>query len=284
MDDFSVTTGVLPFWMAAALLVVLVLLCVMALRRSGSPGSLAAVIGVPAIVVMAWAGWILAEGAIVRQRLVERDALNARSLQLTAAATAPGSALACLDGGAGEAVEASCETALFMKPETVAAATAYVEARLRLLADSLDYAKRADPGFAAALSQLRSGLEADRYGFVAHVLALRDGCTAETCAAFALLRDPSAVKANLSERMLDNRIARFATAWTVQKSPPVASALPPGMGLPLPPSAATLSAVPVSRPIDFPSAASIPPVSIMTEPPAAPAPAARSGATAPRPQ
>jgi hypothetical protein len=49
---------------------------------------------------------------------------------------------------------------------------------------------------------------------------------------------------------------------------------------------ATISGVPVTKPIDFPSAASIPPVSIMTEPPAAlaPARAAPPPAAAARPQ
>ena len=170
-----------------------------------------------------------------------------------------------------------------MKPETVAAATVYVEARLRLLADSLDYSKRADWTFAAAWAQLRSGLEADRYGFVAHVLAQRDGCTAESCTTFALLGDASTVKAHLSERTLENNIARHAANWMAPASAPVAAAPPVGSGLPLQPSAATLSGAPVTRPIDFPSAASIPPVSIMTEPPPAAAPPSAKPAPA-RPQ
>jgi hypothetical protein len=285
MPDLNVMIGVLPLWAVALLLIFLIAVCVMALRRSGSPGSIAALFGVPALIVIAWAAWTLADGAMIRQRTAEREALNARALQLISAATTPGSALACLDGGAGDAVEAACEAALFAKPETVAAATAYVEARLRLLADSLDYARRADWTFAATWAQLRSGLEADRYGFVAHVLAQRDGCTAESCSAFALLRDASTVKTHLSERTLDNNVARYAANWGRPGSAPVAAA-PPTVGLapPLPSGAATLLGVPVTRPIDFPSAASIPPVSIMTEPPPAPAPAPKPGALSGRPQ
>ena len=104
---------------------------------------------------------------------------------------APGSALACLDANAGEAVERACEKALFATPESVAAAVAYVSAKLTLLADGLDYARRVDGAYAAQLEGLRRAAETDRFGLVAHVLATRDGCTAESCATFKLLEDPS---------------------------------------------------------------------------------------------
>jgi hypothetical protein len=138
---------------------------------------------------------------------MEREALDARALQLTAAAIAPGSPLACLDNGGGDAGDA-CEAAVFVRPETVAAATAYVEARLRLLADSLEYGRYVDPTYYSTLTQLRGAIEADRYGFVAHVLATRDRCTADACGVFDHLRDPNAVKANLRARTFENNIAR----------------------------------------------------------------------------
>lgn len=276
----------LPVWMAASLLVLFLVLSIVAVRRSDSFGSVAALFGVPALVVIAWAIWSFAEHSILWQRTAEREALNARALQLTTAAMTPGSPLACLDAGAGDIVEASCEAAVFLKPETIAAATAYVEARLRLLADGLDYALRADPAYYNVLVQLRRAIEADRYGFVAHVLATRDGCTADACGAFAQLRDASVVKANIGARTFENNIARYAANWPENKTSPVAAAPPPAR---LP--AATFSSVPVTKPIDFPTAASIPPVSIMTEPPAAPAsapaeaaPARRPAAPAARPQ
>lgn len=271
MPDFDALIEMfpLPFWAAGALLVLFLIVFLRALRRFGSAGSVAALFGVPALVVIAWSAWNFADQSILRQRVAEREALNARALQLTTAAMAPGSALACLDAGAGDVVKTSCEAALFLKPETVAAATAYVEARLLLLADGLDYSRRIDGAYSGTLAHLRQAIEADRYGFVAHVLATRDGCTADDCGAFSLLRDVNAVKENIKARTLENTIARHAANWGART--PVAAAPPPA-------PVATISAVPVTRPIDFPTAASIPPVSIMTEPPAparaAPPPAA----------
>jgi hypothetical protein len=280
MPDLS---GTVMLWAAAAVLALLLGICVVAARRAGSSG-VAALFAVPALVVIAWSVWSFADQAILRQRIVERDALNARALQLAAVAMAPGSALACLDAGAGGLVEASCEAAVFGKPENVAAATAYVEARLRLLADSLDYSRRADRSYGDTLSHLRRGIETDRYGFVAHVLATRDGCTADSCDAFALLRDPALVKANITANTLQNYVARYAARWLDQGAPVAAAssaALPPP---PAPP--AMMSPLPVTKPIDFPSAASIPPVSIMTEPPnpAAPKRNTPSPSTTARPQ
>jgi hypothetical protein len=287
MPELSGTT----LWAAAALLVLLLLLviCVVAVRRSGS-SSVAALFAVPALVVIAWSVWSFADHSILRQRVEEREALNARALQLATVAMAPGSALACLDAGAGDLVDASCEAAVFGKPENVAAATAYVEARLRLLADSLDYSRRADRSYGNTLVHLRRGIEADRYGFVAHVLATRDGCTADACDTFSLLRDPKLVKANIAARTLEKHIARHAARWSDQGPAPVAAGspaqLPAAAMTSAVPPAAVISPVPVTKPIDFPSAASIPPVSIMTEPPgaSAPKPNAPSSSTAARPQ
>ncbi len=284
MPDWGVTTGMLPLplWIAAASLVLLLAICVVAVRRSGSSGSVAALFGVPALVVIAWSVWNFADHSILRQRAAEREALNARAVQLTAAAMAPGSALACLDARAGDLVEASCEAAVFLRPESVAAATAYIEARLRLLADSLEYSRRADRAYGGTLAHLRRGLEADRYGFVAHVLATRDGCTAEACDGFALFQDPSVVKVNIAARALENNVARHAANWPEPKVAPAAAA-----SLPEPPAPAaaigTISSTPVTRPIDFPTAASIPPISIMTEPTAGAASPATEAPPARRP-
>ncbi|HET7681939.1 MAG TPA: hypothetical protein VFK79_17610 [Xanthobacteraceae bacterium] len=259
----------LLLWTAAALLVLLLIISIVAFRRSGSFASGGALFGVAALVVIAFATWNFAEHSILRQRTAEREALDARALQLTAAAMAPGSALACLDAGAGEVVEASCEAAVFLKPETVAAATAYMEAKLRLLVDGLEYAHRTDRTYYNALAQMRRVVEADRYGFVAYVLMTRDGCTADSCGHFGWLRDAGAVKANMNARTLEDNIARYAGTWSRHKSSPAAGASP----LEAPPVAALMSGPVMTKPIDFPTAASIPPVSIMTETPAAPAPA-----------
>ena len=69
-------------------------------------------------------------------------------------------------------VEDACERPLFASPEAVAAAVAYVDARLSLLTASAALADR-DPSYQPVFERLRRGLEADRYGLVAHVLMTR---------------------------------------------------------------------------------------------------------------
>ena len=215
MPDLTLTAiEPLPLWTAAALLVLLLVVSIVAVRRSGSFGSVGVLFGVAALVVIAFSAWNFAEHSILRQRAAAREALDARALQLTTAAMAPGSPLACLDGFAGEAVTNSCEPAIFRSPETIAAATAYVEARLRLLADGFQYAHRFDNLYYSALDELRSSMEADRYGFVAHVLMKRNGCTVDSCFIFGgLLHDTGRVKANMNERTLEDNVARYADTW-----------------------------------------------------------------------
>ena len=269
----------LPLWMAAAFLMLLLVISYLAVRRSGSFASVGTLFGVAALVVIAYSAWKFADHSILYQRVAEREALNARVLQLTATALVPGSPLACLDGVAGDAVNASCEAVVFRSPETVAAGIAYVEAKLRLLADGYDYVHRVDNRYWDALELLRSSLEADRYGFVAHVLMTRDGCSADSCAPMGwLLRDSDPVQANMNARTLEKNIQRYAGTWTGSKA---AVAAPP---LEFPANGAAMMSAPgTTKPIDFPTAASIPPVNIMTEPPAATAAAPTEAAPARRP-
>jgi len=137
------------------------------------------------------------------ERGAERRALAQRSAELTAQTLAPGSTLACLDGAAGEAVEGACEKTVFAGPQSTAAAVAYMAARLTLLADGLAFARHGDADFPAALAGLRRAIELDRFGIAAHVLAVRDGCTAERCAAFALLGDADVIKSNLKAQVFN---------------------------------------------------------------------------------
>jgi hypothetical protein len=191
--------------------------------------------------------------------------------QLTAQALAPSSPLACLDGMAGENVEAACEKALFAAPVTVAAASSYVAARLTLLSDIVAYTK-AGGNLDSALLPLRHSFEADRFGFVAHTLAIRDGCTSSRCEALALLRDPERVKADLSAQTFDRYLDRYLPLWG-QPETPVAEMTPS--------STATLAAIqpPAGQSqkkvvdADFPSAASIPAISIMNPEPKKTSPA-----------
>ena len=270
----------LPLWAAGALLVLLVAAGAAAFRRSGTGGSLGTLVGITALLMVAWSAWTFVDNAGEYQRAAERRALDARAMELTARAIMPGSALACLDANAGETVQSACERAVFASPEAVAAAVSYVGARLSLLADGIAYVRRADHSYDGALAGLRRAIEADRFGLVAHVLAVRDGCTVERCDAFALLRDAELVKSNLKARTYENNVARYAASWTEQKDAPVAATSPP-------PAPALPALVATPSLIEFPTAASIPPVSIMNSEPTtgtaaeANAPARRSPASPP---
>lgn len=225
---------------------------------------------------LAIAGAVIAGGALaviilldhmaLDRQAAERRALVQRNSQLTIGAVAPGSALSCLDAGAGEAVENACEAKVFADPQRAANAVAYTAARLSLLADAAK-----DPAVLDGFAATRRAIELDRYGFAAHVLAIRDGCTAEQCAAFAFLRDTTVLKANLKAQVYDQYVSRYAAAWNKvepERQVPVANL--PANSLPAAPlaDASQPTGVPVSSKYDFPSAASIPPVSIMnSEPP-----------------
>ena len=256
--------GHLSFWVASGAAALLVLVCALALdwTRSRIIARFAVVgLGAAFGAVLAWA---FLSGAAIRDVSVERRNLEMRAAQLMAQVLAPGSPLACLDATGGGNVEAACEKALFAAPATVAAASSYTAARLTLLSDISAHIKAG--GNLDSVS-LRHALEADQFGFVAHTLAIRDGCTSSRCAALALLRDPERVRANLSAQTFDRYLDRYLPLWG-QPETPVADAAPS--------STATLAASQSQKKViiepDFPSAASIPAVSIMNpEPKAAPA-------------
>src|SRR5207244_12906612 len=140
-----------------------------------------------------------------------------------ARAFAPGSPLACLDAVAGETVEVLCEKAIFASPEATAAAVSYAAAQLALLAEGSEHARR-HPGYGAKPSHLRHAVEFDRFGLVAHVLALREGCTRDRCRAFAFMNDRTRVSANLSARTYDSYVARHVASWVLTSPalPPIA--------------------------------------------------------------
>jgi hypothetical protein len=213
------------------------------------------------------AGWF----ALEQWMQQDRRAIEVRAFDLMTRALAPGSPLACLDGLAGETVEAACEKALFATPETLAAAVSYVSARLVLLSDGRDYARRADAS--PAFTQMRRATEDDRFGIVAHLLMTREGCSADQCAAFALVDDPSRISANIASQTFATAVLRHAGGWSGDGGhPPVAHAAPPAAAA-APAAPAALGApgpvVGARNPgtLFFPSASSIPPVSIMNAEP-----------------
>ena len=113
--------------------------------------------------------------------------------------------------------------------------------------------------------------DADRFGFVAHTLAVRDGCSSNRCATLALLRDPARVRANLSAQTFDRYVDRYLPLWGQPTDTPVAEVAPGSTGM-LAAGQPPAGQRKVILDADFPSAASIPAVSIMNpEPKTSPA-------------
>jgi hypothetical protein len=267
--EWALTGAVsVPAWALIAGLVVIV--AAFAFVRSGFDGRGAPLLLSTLVLVAILTGWWALDHLARRDRAAEQEALEARALELAARASAPGSALACLDPLAGDMVEA-CEKAVFASPEATAAAVSYVATQLSFLNSAGERARRAVGGSATA--QLRRVIEADRFGIAAHVLAIRDGCTPGRCGAFALLQDSSRVSANLAERPFDAQIKRYAAGWQAAGNRPVASNLPPAAPGTLPRSPSSLY---------FPSASSIPPVSIMSAEPKSTPPHDTTGEAAAR--
>jgi len=146
-------TVTLPVWTAAAAGAAFVFLVVLAVSRPGA-GRRASVLGRGALVLVALlAGWSAFDRFVLQGQLAgrepptgqwadidrplpaaaERQALDARAHELAGRALAPGSALACLAGNAGDTVEAACEKAVFASAEATAAAVAYTAERLALI-------------------------------------------------------------------------------------------------------------------------------------------------------
>jgi hypothetical protein len=251
-------------WAVGVAAAVLVALAVIAVARSGMTefGSLVFRVAVVAIALVF--GWTYLNRSAERDRADERRALDQRAAELVGRAIAPGSSIACLEATNTETVEGACERAVFASPETVAAATAYISARLILLADANDYTSRRDQGYESVIAGLRRTVAADRYGLASQVLATRDGCTTDACDAFALVYDDKRLRANLKDRLFDVTVARYATNWPT-RTRPLASSSPSG------PTPGTAALNPPGPNVSFPSSQSIPPVSIMNaEPPAAP--------------
>jgi hypothetical protein len=263
------TPLVLPAPMAGALAALFLVMLILAIRRAAHGTGSRLLLGLSVIAIGALAVFAGFDRLATSERAAEQRALLERSLQLSTAAVAPGSPLACLDSAAGEQVENACEKAVFADAQSTASAVAYIGARLLLLADATALAQRGNPDFLAAFVSTRRAVELDRYGIAAHVLAVRDGCTAERCAAFAMLQDAATLKANLKVGAFDTYVARYVSIWG--KGEPMAEKQPQAA---LPPMASASQPPPGPHPVDsrydFPSAASIPPVSIMNAEPPAP--------------
>jgi hypothetical protein len=188
------------------------------------------------------------------------------------AATTPSlPAMSCIDDIAGDAVAAACEKAVFASADSTAAAVNHMAQMITRLTSYGD-AATAQKTMTPELQGLRKAIERDRYGLAAQVLQARDRCAPTQCPMFRSLTDNHQLITNMDEHAYDVLVSRYAAAWN---APPPAT----GAVAMLPPS------LPTGRPTnaDFPSAASTPPVSIMTPEPGAPGRAGTSAAGAPKP-
>jgi hypothetical protein len=178
-------------------------------------------------------------------------------------------ALACLDGLAGDSVEAACEKAVFGSADTAAAAVSYAAGQVsRVIAASNARTLTSEQ------QVLKRAVERDRYGLIAQVLMVRDRCVVTDCPLFRALSDSNQIKANMNDRLYDSLVTRYSPSWSSAAAPS--------------PAGNTLAGAPANAPtgrpttVDFANSASIPPVNIMTpDPPAQQtAPAAAAAAAA----
>jgi hypothetical protein len=181
-------------------------------------------------------------------------------------------ALSCIDDLAGETVLTACEKALFGSPESIAAALAYAASQITRITALGDVAATNGSMTTEQLA-VRRAVERDRYGLMAYVLAVRDHCTVSECAAFRSLSDRRQIAANMDEHVYEGLVSRYAPSWNAPAQATVA---------------ALSSSLPTGKPTnaDFPSAASTPPVNIMTPEPGTPPSPSRppaSSANAPLP-
>jgi hypothetical protein len=175
--------------------------------------------------------------------------------------------LSCIDDLAGEAVLTACEKALFGSAESTAAALAYAASQITRVTALGDVAT-ANRNMTPELLAVRRAVERDRYGLMAYALAARDHCTPFDCAAFRALTDNHQIVANMDDRVYDGLVSRYAPLWNAPATVGPVAALPSSGATGKPTNA------------EFPTAASTPPISIMTPEPgvANPAPAPRPSA------
>jgi len=246
----------LPLWAMGAALLVGITLAAVAIARVGSRQAFGFFAQVAASLLLVGVAWLYLERLETQDRTAQLNAIEARLSGLTAQALLPNSLLACLDGDAGEAVNESCEKALYSSPEQVAASLAYVGKRIDILRDIAAISEPSDETYVRLRAPLARSIETDRFGFVAQVLQGRDGCSPQSCYAFDFVtRDRLA--ANMSESAYDAKVLLYASGWG-EKQPSA-----PALASSSQPSGKTVD-------INFPTASSIPPVSIMSNEPGMP--------------
>jgi len=272
----EIGTWDLRLWVAAASAAFLVafLILAFAVPQAGKSAAIRVLLVIVAAAAGAAATWA---SVVVGDQGGQRQQLERRAEALSTQAFTPGSPLSCLDALGADSLAAACERDIFASPRSVATAISYTAARAALLADVEAYAARTQGNVDDLLLPLRRSLEADTFGLLAHVLATQDGCTVQSCRAFALLRDASHVRANLSDATLAHYLEHYLPVWAKAAETTVAEVK---QMQPAPPAAGQRVIN-----IDFPSAASIPAINIMNPEPKGPVlpGAAAAAASSPNP-
>jgi hypothetical protein len=256
-----------PFWSSLALAALLAVLTAIVIIRFGSRQVLGAV---AAAIVVVGLGWFALDRLDAQGKADHRRAIEARVLALNAQALLPNSHLACLDAAGGDLVHEACEKSLFAGPEQVAAALNYVGARLDVLREIAALPDGDEAAYESLRAPIVRSLEADRFGLVSQVLMARDGCQPTSCYAFNSLRRRDQLVANMRGRAYDTRVTQFAASWNDRPGAQPGAVLASQSGPQVP------THTPVN--IDFPTADSIPAVSIMANEPGRPG---QNGVTAP---
>jgi hypothetical protein len=245
------TAITVPIWAAAigVLAVVIVVISVFRGRAGHEPhGTLSVLTQVALVAVIGGAAYLGLRHLEGMSRRAERNALEDRAAALLARASQPGSVLACVDGTSEPALAEACERTLFAEPQRVAAALAHVRERLLFVTDAVAYAEARDASYLDRVREFRDSIETDAYGFVAHVMATDDKCTAEACTRFRILRDPAKVKDNLAAKRMEGLVGKHAAAWREPEKPappkPVVAPAPEPESVPTPPAAATPTPTP----------------------------------------
>lgn len=258
--SISPTAMTLPLWLVVSVLALLALTAILAAFRASRVEALivASIVILLGVAISLWTE---------QQATSRRQAIEDRFIALQARAQSPGSALACVEDNAGKTVDTGCERIIFASPEAAAAATSFTAARFALLADASRYTGHRGARFDVLMAGLRGSLERDRFGLLANFLAVRENCTADQCDWLAVLQNPATVQQNLKKRTFESYLARHASAWTQERVADDAANAPP-----VTESAQQLSTAkgtPLPQNYVLPSADSIPPISIMTNEPAA---------------
>lgn len=217
------------------------------------------------------AAWLVVYLGMIEQRRAIEERIAALRTQATASGT-----LACLER-ATEALQASCAQSLFASPGAISSAGIYTASRLDAMKAARRYGGPRTPQFDDAVATLERSLQEDPFGLAADILVRREGCTAQRCEAFSLFADPARLADNIRNKAFDANVARYTAGWGAPQQAAPASAPVPTIT----PGGETRAPIPDKY--QLPSAASIPPVSIMTDEPAraAPAPAAKDRPAAP---